>query len=135
MLLWLDIDSVGMAETVFAVTTLLGVLRCWNEESVSRLVQEVLKRFKKIDLFCANAFTAGGESINQAWQKIWDVNVMSHVFAARAVLPSMLDRASFADHFLCCNLLSQVGSTLFCDETCCDRFRGVALNYVRQARH
>ena len=81
-----DIDSVGMAETVALLgddSEVMGVpCDVGNEESVNRLVQEVLKRFKKIDLFCANAgiFTAGGEEVSiEAWQKIWDVNVMSHV--------------------------------------------------------
>ena len=114
-----DIDSVGMAETVALLgddSEVMGVpCDVGNEESVNRLVQEVLKRFKKIDLFCANAgiFTAGGEEVSiEAWQKIWDVNVMSHVFAARAVLPSMLDRGEgyLLNTSSAAGLLSQVGS-------------------------
>jgi NAD(P)-dependent dehydrogenase (short-subunit alcohol dehydrogenase family) len=46
-------------------------------------------------LFCSNAGigTGGGvETDNAAWQRTWDVNVMAHVYAARAVLPAMLER-------------------------------------------
>jgi NADP-dependent 3-hydroxy acid dehydrogenase YdfG len=35
---------------------------------------------------------AGGEVPNDVWQQIWDVNVMAHVYSARAVLPGMLAR-------------------------------------------
>ena len=64
-----------------------------NEEAVKKLVSDTLREFGHIDLFCSNAgiFTAGGEEVaNESWQNIWDINVMSHIFASRAVLPSML---------------------------------------------
>lgn len=48
-----------------------------------------------IDLFCANAgMTArGGVELPDAqWQQLWQVNVMAHVHAARALVPRMLKR-------------------------------------------
>jgi NAD(P)-dependent dehydrogenase (short-subunit alcohol dehydrogenase family) len=68
-----------------------------REEDVQRLVSTVLERHGAIDLFCSNAGIAvdGGEkTATMEWQRCWDVNVMAHVFAARAVLPSMLARGS-----------------------------------------
>jgi NAD(P)-dependent dehydrogenase (short-subunit alcohol dehydrogenase family) len=114
-----DVDTVGMAETIARMgddTDAVGIpCDVGDEESVNRLVQETLKRFDQIDLFCANAgiFTAGGEEVSiEAWQKIWDVNVMSHVFAARAVLPGMLERGEgyLLNTSSAAGLLSQVGS-------------------------
>ena len=114
-----DVDTVGMAETIARMgddTDAVGITcDVGDEESVNRLVQETLKRFDQIDLFCANAgiFTAGGEEVSiEAWQKIWDVNVMSHVFAARAVLPGMLERGEgyLLNTSSAAGLLSQVGS-------------------------
>ena len=114
-----DIDTVGMAETLAALgdeTEGMAVpCNVGDEQSVNTLVQETLKRFGHIDLFCANAgiFTAGGEEVAiEAWQKIWEVNVMSHVFAARAVLPSMLERGEgyLLNTSSAAGLLSQVGS-------------------------
>ena len=74
-----DIETVGMAETLAALgdETEGMAVPCdvGNEQSVDTLVQETLKRFGEIDLFCANAgiFTAGGEEVAiEAWQKIWD---------------------------------------------------------------
>src|SRR5438445_6241456 len=49
----------------------------------------------RIDIFCSNAGIAvGGEpdASTSDWQRIWEVNVMAHIFVARHVLPRMLDR-------------------------------------------
>ncbi len=67
-----------------------------DEAAMTRLVEDVIERSGRIDLFCSNA-CAGGEGVltdatNDVWQKQWDLHVMSHVYAARAVLPSMIER-------------------------------------------
>jgi short-subunit dehydrogenase len=50
----------------------------------------------KIDIFCSNAGIMGEvgllDTSTEKWQKIWEVNVMAHIFAAKAVLPQMLER-------------------------------------------
>jgi NAD(P)-dependent dehydrogenase (short-subunit alcohol dehydrogenase family) len=47
-------------------------------------------------LFCSNAGIAGPgggpEAPDEEWQRTWDVNVMAHVWAARALLPEMVKR-------------------------------------------
>jgi NAD(P)-dependent dehydrogenase (short-subunit alcohol dehydrogenase family) len=66
-----------------------------REQDVQRLVCDVTGRYSRIDLFCSNAGIAvrgGEESRNEDWQRSWDVNVMAHVYAARAALPGMLAR-------------------------------------------
>src|SRR6266404_6668151 len=58
-------------------------------------VQRLVAQFPHIDLFCSNAGIAvggGEEASNADWQRIWEVNLMAHVYAARAVLPAMLER-------------------------------------------
>jgi len=58
-------------------------------------VAETVAAFGPIDLFCSNAGISighGPETSNQDWQTIWNVNLMAHVFAARALLPHWLDR-------------------------------------------
>ena len=46
------------------------------------------------------------------WQKVWDVNLMAHVHAAQAVLPSMLKRGEgyLLNTCSAAGLLSQIGS-------------------------
>lgn len=86
-----------------------------QEADILRLVQETEKRFGAIDLFCSNAGISvhgGFEVSNEDWQKIWEINVMAHVYAARAVLPSMLARGEgyLLNTASAAGLLSQIGS-------------------------
>jgi NAD(P)-dependent dehydrogenase (short-subunit alcohol dehydrogenase family) len=66
-----------------------------RESDVKNLVDRVEAEHGRIDIFCSNAGIAvdgGPEAPNDQWQRIWDVNLMSHVFVARHVLPRMLSR-------------------------------------------
>jgi len=66
-----------------------------DQATAARIVERVVGDYGRIDLFCSNAGVAvdGGEDTPIAdWQRCWDVNVMAHVHAARAVLPHMLAR-------------------------------------------
>jgi NAD(P)-dependent dehydrogenase (short-subunit alcohol dehydrogenase family) len=66
-----------------------------RESDVARLVREVEAKFGAIDLLCSNAgimVEGGPEASDANWQRIWEINVMAHVYAARAVLPGMLAR-------------------------------------------
>jgi NAD(P)-dependent dehydrogenase (short-subunit alcohol dehydrogenase family) len=67
------------------------------EEQLAEVVEETLERYDRVDLFCANAGIttgAGLEATAETWARTWAVNVLSHVYSARAVLPSMLERGS-----------------------------------------
>jgi NAD(P)-dependent dehydrogenase (short-subunit alcohol dehydrogenase family) len=114
-----DIDEAGIqavCEKISAQTKTLGVVTdVSNEADVQALVAKTIEAFGPIDLFCSNAgiFTAGGEEVsNDAWQRIWDINVMSHIYASRAVLPSMLERGEgyLLNTASAAGLLNQVGS-------------------------
>jgi NAD(P)-dependent dehydrogenase (short-subunit alcohol dehydrogenase family) len=66
-----------------------------REDEVANLVEKVQGAQGRIDIFCSNAGIAvagGPEAATADWQRIWEVNLMSHVFVARHVLPGMLDR-------------------------------------------
>lgn len=74
-------------------------LRCdvGNESDVQSLVRRVTEAYGRIDLFCSNAGIAvkgGIEASDDDWQRSWDVNFLSHLYAARAVIPGMLERGS-----------------------------------------
>jgi NAD(P)-dependent dehydrogenase (short-subunit alcohol dehydrogenase family) len=65
------------------------------ESDVMDLVAGTVKAHGRIDLYCSNAgvaFGGGPEAADQAWRQSWDVHVMAHVYAARALLPGMLQR-------------------------------------------
>jgi NAD(P)-dependent dehydrogenase (short-subunit alcohol dehydrogenase family) len=119
-----DLDLAG-AETV--ATEIGGrAVRCdvAIEADVIRLIEDTEREFGPIDLFCSNAGIATGfdpRSENAAgaadaeWARAWAVNVMAHVYAARALVPRM--RARGGGYFLhtvsAAGLLSQVGSAVY----------------------
>jgi NAD(P)-dependent dehydrogenase (short-subunit alcohol dehydrogenase family) len=86
-----------------------------EESEVQTLVDQVLKKHGQIDLFCSNAGIGVEGDVfvpDREWARIWNINVMAHVYAARAVLPSMLARR---DGYLlqtvsAAGLLTQIGS-------------------------
>jgi NAD(P)-dependent dehydrogenase (short-subunit alcohol dehydrogenase family) len=66
-----------------------------DEAQIRALVAIAEKEFGPVDLFCSNAGIASGaglEASDADWSLSWSVNVMAHVYAARAVVPSMLER-------------------------------------------
>jgi NAD(P)-dependent dehydrogenase (short-subunit alcohol dehydrogenase family) len=65
-----------------------------DSAAVQALVDRTLERDGQIDLFCSNAgiATGGGLEDDDMWRRVLEVNTMAHVYAARAVLPSMLAR-------------------------------------------
>ena len=90
-----DVDGMAAEQVAAAIGGLAIEADVSDETAVQHLVAATEKRFGPVDLFCSNAGigpTGGLEMPNEAWQQIWDVNLMAHVYAARAVLPSMLAR-------------------------------------------
>jgi len=66
-----------------------------DELRVREMIRAAEDAHGPVDLLCLNAGVAVGGSVDvpdEAWQRAWDVNVMSHIYGVRAVLPSMLER-------------------------------------------
>jgi len=66
-----------------------------NEADVQALIAQATQRFGRVDVLCSNAGIALGGGVdapNADWQRIWEVNLMAHVYGARAVLPQMIER-------------------------------------------
>jgi NAD(P)-dependent dehydrogenase (short-subunit alcohol dehydrogenase family) len=79
-----------LGDTALGITADVSV-----EADIVNVVDHAEQRFGPIDLFCSNAGIGGGggiEAPDESWQSVWEINVMAHVYAARAVLPSMLAR-------------------------------------------
>jgi NAD(P)-dependent dehydrogenase (short-subunit alcohol dehydrogenase family) len=77
----------------------IGALGIATDVSVEADIKHLVARTEHdhgpIDLFHSNAGIAvggGAEASDEDWQRIWDVNLMAHVYATRAVLPGMLER-------------------------------------------
>ena len=99
-----DIDGAGAAAVAAEVGGRAIATDVSVEADVVHLVDETLAAHGRVDLFCSNAGVLWGtppddpgapvgvEATDEDWEGIWRVNVLSHVYAARAVLPSMLER-------------------------------------------
>ena len=90
-----DLDEEAGAEVAGEVGGLFVRTDVADEGQVRALVDAAIVAYGRIDVFCSNAgiLGAGGpEAPDETWRRGWDVNVMAHVLAARAVLPAMLER-------------------------------------------
>ncbi len=103
-------EIAGAGGTAMAVPTNVGI-----EAEVIGLVERAEATYGPIDLFCANAGIGvgrGPETPDEDWERIWRVNTMSHVYAARALLPGWLARGDgyFLATASAAGLLTQIGS-------------------------
>jgi len=89
----LDLDSAREVAAGIGATALQVDVA--DPVSNDRLIDETEDRFGPIDLYCANAGIgfAGDEQTPPArWDHMWQVNLMSHVHAARRLIPGWLAR-------------------------------------------
>jgi NAD(P)-dependent dehydrogenase (short-subunit alcohol dehydrogenase family) len=86
-----------------------------SEAEIRALVDTAEERFGPVDLFCSNAgiIVPGGADVSDRdWQRSFDVNVTSHIHAARVLVPGMLERGSgyLLQTASAAGLLTQIGS-------------------------
>ncbi len=89
-----------------------------REGDIARVVRNTEREIGPISIFCSNAgigHLGGIEVPNDDWQKIWEVNLMSHVWAARHLVPLMEKRGEgyFLNTASAAGLLSQVGDASY----------------------
>lgn len=113
-----DRDEAGAREVAAAIGgTGIGI-DVADEGAVRDLVAATQSNVGPIDLFMSNAgyVTIGGlEAPNEEINDMWDVHVMSHIYAARAVLPSMIERGEgyLMSTASAAGLLTQFGSLAY----------------------
>ena len=88
------------AEAVTATASELGcegmVCDVTNESQIKMLVAAAESKYGQVDLFCSNA-GKGHDGVltdvqDDDWDTQWNLHVMAHMYAARAVLPGMIKR-------------------------------------------
>ncbi len=90
-----DLQIESLQEVASSVGGMAVPCNVAHEEEIQQLVARVEQELGPIDIFCSNAGIArlGDEDVsNQEWQLNWDIHVMAHVYAVRAVAPKMAAR-------------------------------------------
>jgi NAD(P)-dependent dehydrogenase (short-subunit alcohol dehydrogenase family) len=110
-----DRNGEGAREVAAEIGGVAFTTNVGKEEEIATLIQTVESDHGPIDLFCSNAgigIGGGAEAANEAWQRIWDINVMAHVWAARHLVPRMIERGGgyLLNTASAAGLLSQIGS-------------------------
>jgi NAD(P)-dependent dehydrogenase (short-subunit alcohol dehydrogenase family) len=118
-----DLDArkvAAVAQEIGAVSFACDVAK---EQDIQRVVRETQAAFGPIDLFCSNAGIGlsdpdpnnAASASNADFERSWNIHVMAHVYAARALLPQMIARGSgyFLNTVSAAGLLSQIGSATY----------------------
>jgi NAD(P)-dependent dehydrogenase (short-subunit alcohol dehydrogenase family) len=110
-----DLDADGTVRLAAEIGGLAVPTDVSVESDIFKLVEKASAAFGQIDLFCSNAGIAldgGPEVSDSGWQRIIGINLMAHIYAARAVLPGMLARGEgyFLQTVSAAGLLTQIGS-------------------------
>jgi NAD(P)-dependent dehydrogenase (short-subunit alcohol dehydrogenase family) len=118
-----DLNADGAKAVAASVGGLGMACDVSNEADVIALARAAEDKYGRIDLFCSNAGVAARDPVrddatsagNDLWAQGWGVNVMAHVYAARAALPGMISRGEgwFMNTVSAAGLLSQIGSAVY----------------------
>ena len=92
-----------------------------QESDIQRIVMQVRNTIAPVDIFVSNAGICRGEpdhaasASNTNWQACWDIHVMAHVYACRAILPDMKKRKSgyLVQVASAAGLLNQIGDAAY----------------------
>ncbi|HEV8625842.1 MAG TPA: SDR family oxidoreductase [Acidimicrobiia bacterium] len=99
-----DVDAPGAAAVAQEIDGVAVPADMSVEADVAALIDAARLSFGRIDLFCANAGILAGsppadpaacigpDASDEDWERMWRVNVVSHIYAARALVPLMLDQ-------------------------------------------
>ncbi|MCI5097585.1 MAG: SDR family oxidoreductase [Rhodobacteraceae bacterium] len=110
-----DLNAKGAQAVATEIGAVARACDVSQEADIATLVDWTEENVGPIDLFCSNAgiLVAGGVEVpDEQWQRIWDINVMSQVWAARHVVPRMVERGGgyLLNTASAAGLLNQIGA-------------------------
>ncbi len=110
-----DIDGDGAELVAREINGLPLQVDVSREAEIAALIRHVEAHCGAIDLFCSNAgvLAPGGVDLpDDIWQRSWNINVMSHVWAARHLVPRMIARGGgyLLNTASAAGLLNQIGA-------------------------
>ena len=110
-----DINTDGVEKTAKEIDGVAITADVSKEKDIENMIQKANTSAGGIDIFCSNAGIGGAPGFIEVetsdWQHIWEVNVMSHIFAAKHLIPQMLEQGGgyLVNTASAAGLLSQPG--------------------------
>ena len=92
-----DLDRAAAAAVSEPLDGLAVACDVADPAAVRSLVDAAIERYGRVDVLCSNAGVTAGVGLDDPddrWHQALEVNLMAHVYAARAVVPHMLERGS-----------------------------------------
>jgi NAD(P)-dependent dehydrogenase (short-subunit alcohol dehydrogenase family) len=123
-----DLDKSAAAQVAAEIGGVAYRVDVGDEAAINALVDDVEANVGPIDLFASNAGVACGDgnagsasadgvlsNTADRWELSWRVNVMAHVYAARALLPRMTARGGgyLVNTVSAAGLLSSIGDAAY----------------------
>ena len=123
-----DLEPDAAANVAAEIDGIAQVIDVSNESDLQAMVDTVEKDVGPIDLFVSNAGVGFGDAdgnaasraggmipVDDRWEACWNINVMAHVYAARALLPRMIGRGGgyLVNVASAAGLLSQIGDAAY----------------------
>jgi NAD(P)-dependent dehydrogenase (short-subunit alcohol dehydrogenase family) len=115
-----DIDGEGAERVASGIAGQAIGVACdvSDDASVGQLIERAESEFGQVDVFCANAGIGTGSRLDapdEVWDRVMDVNVLSHVYAARRLVPGWVERGEgyFVSTASAAGMLSQIGDVTY----------------------
>jgi len=123
-----DLEAEAAAAVAAGIDGVAYVIDVGDEAAVKELIETTERDIGPIDLFVSNAGVGHGDAdgsaaskqgginpVDDRWEQCWNVNVMAHVYAARALLPHMIERGGgyLVNIASAAGLLSQIGDAAY----------------------
>ena len=113
----LDLNPDAVSKTADQIGAHGAACDVTQPSAIQQTIADITNNFGNIDIWISNAGVISADpdhvasASDQIWQRAWDIHVMSHVWAARALLPEMIARGSgyFVNTASAAGLLSQIG--------------------------
>ena len=111
-----DMNIEGAEETAKNVNGIAISADVSEEKDIINVIKKANEFYGGIDIFCSNAGIGGKPGLLNSepsdWDKIWGVNVMSHIHAAKNVIPQMIEQGGgyLMNTSSAAGLLTQLGA-------------------------
>ena len=123
-----ELEPDAAADVAGEIDGIAHVVDVGRESELREMIATVEQDVGPIDLFVSNAGVGFGDAngsaasreggmipVDDRWEACWNINVMAHVYAARALLPRMIERGGghLVNVASAAGLLSQIGDAAY----------------------